>query len=125
MDEHARITEAAIALADAIGRRDGPSIRALLTPDFLLRTPGQGSADADAFIAGVQGIPGEILSVRLENLVIDLTGPSALVTGIQRAQVRINGHVVDDVRPFVDWFVQSEDRWKVRVAVDLAAQQPS
>jgi hypothetical protein len=43
-----------------------------------------------------------------------------LVTGVQRAQVRIEGKLVEDVRPFVDWFVQSASgRWQVKVAVDL------
>lgn len=124
MEEHAKIADAAHALAQAISRRDGGAIRDLVTPDFLLRTPGQSAADVDAFIAGIKQIPGEIVSVRLENLAIDVTAGGALVTGVQRAQLRLEGKWVDDVRPFVDWFVQAEGgRWRVRVAIDVPAPQ--
>jgi hypothetical protein len=120
MDERSLIAETAHTLASAISRRDAVAVRALLTADFSLRSPGKGAVDVDGFVAGIQQIPGEIVFVRLENLEIDLTGPSALVTGIQRAQLRIEGKLVDDARPFADWFVQSEPgRWQIKVALDL------
>jgi hypothetical protein len=43
------------------------------------------------------------------------------VTGIQHAQVRIDGKVIDDRRPFVDWFVFNHGSWKIQVAVDVPA----
>jgi len=120
MDERGRIAEAAHTLARAISRKDAAAIREVLTTDFSLRTPGKGAVDAVRFVAGIQQIPGEIIFVRLENLEIDLMGPSALVTGIQRTQLRIDGNLVEDVRPFIDWFVQDElGRWQIKVAMDL------
>jgi ketosteroid isomerase-like protein len=118
--ERDKVIEAAHALAAAISRRDTAAVRELVTPDFLLRTPGKGAVNVDAFVAGIQQIPGEIVSVRLEHLELDPTPAGVLVTGIQHAQVRIEGTLVQDVRPFVDWFVQSAGgRWQVKVAVDL------
>ena len=38
---------------------------------------------------------------------------------MQHAQVRVDGQVVDDRRPFVDWFVKDAGEWRIRVAVDL------
>ena len=124
MDELAGVTTAAHDLAGAISRRDSAAIRELLTSDFVLRTPGQGAADVEAFVAGIQQIPGEIVFVQLENLVIDVHAGIALATGIQRVQLRLDGKLVDDACPFVDWFVRGDDgRWRVRVAVDLSAPQ--
>jgi hypothetical protein len=46
---------------------------------------------------------------------------SALVTGIQNAQVRIAGKDVDDRRAFVDWFVKTSGAWRIRAAVEPPA----
>ncbi len=92
-------------MAAAIGRRDVAAVRALLAHDFVQRAIGGGSAHASEFLAAVAQIPGEILSVDLEHLEVDLTDAGALVTGIQHARVRVDADVVDDRRPFVDWMV--------------------
>ena len=120
--EHPRIAAAADSLAHAIGRKDGTAIRALLAPDFALRTPGGGTVDGEKFIATIEAIPLEMVFVRLERVQIELLEGGALVTGIQHAQVRSDGQTVDELRPFVDWFVQVDGgQWLVRVAVDLPA----
>jgi hypothetical protein len=59
--------------------------------------------------------------VKLAGVRIDLAGGGALVSGIQHAQVRVEGQDVDDRRAFVDWFVKDGGAWKIRVAVDLPA----
>ena len=120
MDHRSRIAEIAHTLADAISRRDVATIRKILAMDFLLRSPGRSAVGAEEFVANIQQIPGEIVYVRLESLEVDVAGSTALVTGIQRAQVRVEGNALDDVRPFVDWFVQTaQGEWQIKVAVDL------
>jgi Domain of unknown function (DUF4440) len=52
-------------------------------------------------------------------LTTDVSGDSAIVTGVQHAQLTIDGAVVDDRRSFVDWFVREEGDWRLRLAVDL------
>ena len=122
MDERTLISEAATALAEAIGRKDAAAVDSLLTPDFLLRTPGGTSTPRAAFIEAVCAIPAEVLSVRLTGLEIDLGDGVALVTGVQHAHCRFHGELLNDVRPFADWFQRSSDgRWQVRVALDLTA----
>jgi hypothetical protein len=50
-----------------------------------------------------------------------VSGDAAIVTGVQQAQLKIDGAVVIDRRPFVDWFVKEAGDWRLRVAVDLPA----
>jgi len=122
MDDRMRITEAATALAEAIGRRDADAVDRLLAPDFRLRTPGGASTPRADFIEAVCAIPAEVLSVTLKNLEIDLGEGVALVTGVQHAHCRFHGELLNDVRPFADWFQRAADgRWQVRVALDLTA----
>jgi hypothetical protein len=40
---------------------------------------------------------------------------------VQHAQVRMDGQLVDERRPFVDWFVKQAGGWRIRVAIDLPA----
>jgi Domain of unknown function (DUF4440) len=105
-------------VATAIGARDLPALRALLSPDFVHRTLGGGSVPLEPFLAGIEQMPWEILSVTLEQVVIDLADGAALVTGRQHAQVRVNDALVDDRRPFADWFVKVDGGWRLRAAIE-------
>jgi hypothetical protein len=117
-DELIRISD---RLAEAISRRDTETIATLLAPGFLHRTLAGGAIDATAFLRGIEGIPGEILSVELEHLTVDLQGQHALVTGVQKASVRLDGKEAADSRGFVDWFVRLPGGWRLQLAVDFPA----
>jgi len=119
MDDREQVIEASEHIATAIARRDVRAIRALLAPDFVHRAIGGAATGADAFLRAIEQIPGEIVFVRLDQLQIDVSGSGALVAGVQHAQVRVDGQVVDDRRPFVDWFVKEAGAWRIRVAIDL------
>src|SRR5262245_40060602 len=121
MKEHEAVAECARRITAAIARRDRPALAGLLASRFVHRTPGSDSVDTEAFLQAVERIPGEILSVTLEHLAIDVMGDAALATGIQHAQVRLDGRVIEDRRAFVDWFVKEAGAWQIRVAVDLPA----
>jgi Domain of unknown function (DUF4440) len=123
MDESDRVIQAAMEIADAIERRDVDVLASALAPGFLHRTPGGETRDADNFLREIGEIPGEILFVRLDSLKVDVSDAGALVTGIQHAQVRIDGKQIDDRRAFVDWFVTHGGKWRIRVAVDLPIAQ--
>jgi ketosteroid isomerase-like protein len=119
MDDRERLIELSGDLADAIGRRDAAAVRGLLAAAFVQRHAGGDPVDADAFLDGIAGIPGEILSVKIQQLTVDIAGDAAIVTGIQHAQLKIDGNLVDDHRSFVDWFVREAGDWRLRAAVDL------
>jgi len=121
MTDQDAIRAASENIAAAIGRRDTAALRALMVPGFVHRTHGGAGTDLETFLTGVSQIPGEILAVRLEHLEIDLAETGALVTGIQYAQLRIDGQVVEDRRGFVDWFIKQAGEWRIQAAVDLPA----
>ena len=110
MSDRDEIVEASQQLAGAISRRDLSALAQYLAIGFVHRTHGGSVVDAEGFIRGIEQIPGEILAVTLDRLDVDLVPTGALVTGVQHAQVRVEGQVVDDRRGFVDWFVKQEGR---------------
>lgn len=121
MPDRQKLAAAAEAVAAAIGARDLPALGALLAPGFTHRMHGGEVSGRDKFLAAVAASPGEIVFVRLEDLRIDVTPTGALVTGFQRAQVKMDGRTVDDRRGFIDWFVEVNGDWKIQAAVDLPA----
>lgn len=125
MDEQSKIIVASERLAAAIGRRDVDAIRGLLAPGFVHRSHGGEAVSLEAFLGAIEQIPGEITFVKLEHLQVDLTASGALVTGIQHAQLRVDGQAIDDRRRFVDWFINVAGEWRVQAAVDLPEQEPT
>jgi hypothetical protein len=124
MEERDAVVEVAERIASAIARRDLTAIRSLLAPGFIQRTHGRAGVDAEAFIRAIGQIPGEIRFVRLEQLEVDMFGTGALATGVQHAQVLVDGHIIDDRRQFVDWFVKHAGGWLIQAAVDLPGASP-
>ena len=121
IDDRERLIVISEQLAAAIARRDLASVRAILAKGFVQRPAGGDAVDAEAFLTGISKIPGDILFVKVEQLTTDVLGDSAIVTGIQQAQLKVDGAVIIDRRPFVDWFVRENGDWRVRLAVDLPA----
>jgi len=119
IDERERILATAVAIADAIGARDLARLGTLLSADFVHRKAGAGASGAAAFLAAIERIPGEILSVALARIEIDVAGDGALVTGVQHARVRLDGELIEDTRPFVDWLVKESGEWRLRAAVEV------
>ena len=115
-----RIAAAAEAVAAAIGARDVDALRGLLAPGFVHRTHGGEVAGLEKFLAGIAAISGDINFVKLEDLRLDVTPAGVLATGVQHAQLRIDGQTIDDRRGFIDWFVDVNGEWKIQAAVDVA-----
>jgi hypothetical protein len=106
-------------IATLIARRDGTALRALMAPGFVARALGGQVMGADEFVAGVEGLPGDIEFVRVEGLAVDVTPAGALVSGVQTARLVVDGATVDDRRSFADWFVQTTDGWRLQAALDI------
>jgi len=119
MGDREQLIELSERLASAIGRRDVAAVGRLLATSFVQRHAGGEPVDADAFLGGIANLPGEILSVKVEQLTVDLAGDGAIVTGTQRAQLKIDGELADDRRAFVDWFVREAGEWRLRAAIDF------
>jgi hypothetical protein len=121
MGDREQLIDISEQLASAISRRDVAAVRGFLADGFVQRPAGGTAVDTETFLANITRIPGDILFVKVEQLTVDIWGDSAIVTGIQQARLEIDGSVVNDRRAFVDWFVKENGDWKVRTAVDLAA----
>jgi ketosteroid isomerase-like protein len=118
MSDHDAVLACARDVAAAIGRRDEAALRDLLASDFVHRTPGGPTVTLEPFLTAIGQIPGEILSVSVDELNVDIAGDAGIVTGIQHARVKVDGAIIDDTRPFADWFVKESGRWRLRVAVE-------
>src|SRR5688572_16789549 len=113
--------QTAQTIAAAIGRRDVRLLADVLAPGFTYRGDGGSTQSAAAaFLDGIRNIPGEIVFVRLERVAIDVAGDAALLTGIQHAQVSVDGQTIDDRRGFADFFVKIDGVWKLRAGADFA-----
>jgi len=119
MGDREQLIELSERLAAAIGRRDVVEVSGLLAKGFVQRRAGGEPVDARAFLDGIAKLPGEILSVTVQQLTVDTAGDGAVVTGLQHAQLKIEGELVDDHRSFVDWFVREGGAWRLRAAIDF------
>jgi len=119
MDDREQLIDISKRLAAAIGQRDIAAVRSLLAKGFVQRPAGADAVDAEAFLTGIAKIPGDILFVKVDQLTVDLSGDGAIVTGMQQAQLKIDGAVVSDRRAFVDWFVKESGDWKLRAAIEF------
>jgi ketosteroid isomerase-like protein len=119
MSDHDELIGRSEALAAAIARRDVAAVRTFLAPGFVHRSAGGDATAAEAVLAGITQIPGDILFVKVEQITTDVAGDHAIVTGIQHAQLKVNDAVIVDRRRFVDLFVREGGEWRVRVAVDF------
>ena len=124
MDSRSQLIAVSEAIAAAIAARDVAALSRLLTADFVHRTIGQPPQAAGAFLDAIGSIPGEIVFVRLGGVEVDETGAGAIVTGVQHAQLRIDGQVMNDRRPFVDVFVHVDGDWRLRLAISPPAAEP-
>lgn len=115
----AAIRDVAEGVAAAIGRRDIATLRSLLANGFAHRTHGGDATDLEAFLRGIEQIPGDIDFVTLEDLAIDVYPGGALATGFQHAHVTVDGQGITDRRRFIDWFVLEDGRWRILAAVDV------
>ena len=104
---------------EAIGRKDAAALRRILDEGFIFRAPGGAEMSREEFLKNVTVIPAEILSVRGEGVRADLFGETAVVTGVQRARVRVDGKEFDSVGAFTDVFVKRRGRWRLRLAYSI------
>jgi hypothetical protein len=104
---------------DAIGRKDAAALRRILHPQFVYRTPGAPEASREEFLKNVTSLTAEIISVRGEEVRADVFGETAVVTGVQRARVRVDGKEFDSVGAFTDVFVKRRGRWRLWLAYSI------
>ena len=115
-DERALLTLEDLVI-EAIRRRDAEALGALVTDGFvLLGSDGSQTAREDFLRAAVE-IPGEILELSVLHLRARVVGGVGVLTGLQRARVRLpTGVEVDDVAFFTDVCVRTGTGWRMALA---------
>jgi hypothetical protein len=105
------------ALMEAIRRKDRRGVRVTLSQDFTLLGPDGSELDVEGFVSAVTSVPGELLEVSAEHLRARVIGGVGVLTGVQRARVRLpDGTVIEEVQAFTDVCTRSDDGWRMRLA---------
>lgn len=104
----------------AIEGKDVAALSSLFADDFVYRTPGNRDAGKVEFLQNISSIPFEILSVRGEELRVFISGETAVLTGVQRAEFRTSDGTegVSSVA-FTDVLVKRGERWLMVLAYSI------
>ena len=101
----------------ALQAKDAVRFGKLLADDFVYRAPGQPDADKPTFLKSVVELPGTILKIDGEGVKVAIRGDAAMVTGVQRVQLRHpDGTVEAGATAFSDLFVRRAGRWVLAAA---------
>jgi len=101
----------------AIKSKDATALEPLLAEEFIYRTHFGAESDKHAFLESIASFPIEILSLRGEELKVNLFGETAVLTGVQRAEARApEGEPEESAVAFTDVFVRRDGRWLMALA---------
>ena len=105
------------SVIDAIRRRDARALAALVTESFVLLGSDGTETQREDFLRAAVEIPGEILELSVLHLRARVVGGVGVLTGLQRARVRLpTGIEVDDVAFFTDVCVRTGTGWRMALA---------
>ena len=105
------------SVIDAIRRRDVSALAALVTEGFVLVGSDGTETRREEFLRAAVEIPGEILELSALHLRARAVGGVGVLTGLQRARVRLpSGIELDDVAFFTDVCVRTGTGWKMALA---------
>lgn len=104
-------------IMDAIKSKNATVLAPLLADDFIYRTHFGAETNKTEFVQSITSFPVEILSIRGEELKVNVYGETAVLTGVQRAEARApEGEPEESAVAFTDVFVRSEGRWLMVLA---------
>lgn len=108
----------------AIKNKDAEALRRILADEFVYRSPNGPDTHKAEFIRVATTLPVKLLSVWGENLQVNIYGETAVLTGVQHAQVQTDdGKEVISSVAFTDIFVKRFNNWTMTLAygVELGA----
>jgi hypothetical protein len=104
-------------ILDAIRSRNRAALEGLLAPDFVQIDERGNRQGRDAFITAVETGDFHIDELWFEMLSVERFDQTAVVCGVQRAQVRLpDGARIEGRTAFTDVFVRGAAGWCLRVA---------
>jgi hypothetical protein len=103
-------------LFHAIATRDVATLEDLAASEFRFETAAGESGDRRSWLEGVRAMPYTIESITNEDLRLRLDGDRAVLCGVQRAVVLIDGKPIRDDAQFCDRWETRDGRWQVTFA---------
>lgn len=101
----------------AIKSKDRAALEPMLAEEFVYRTHFGAEADKAAFLESIASFPVEILSLRGEELMVNVYGDTAVLTGVQIAEARPpEGETEESAVAFTDVFVRRNGSWLMALA---------
>jgi ketosteroid isomerase-like protein len=96
----------------AIKDKNTAALGRILADDFVYRTPAGAEANRAEFLQNIKTLPVRILSIRGENLKVNVYGETAVLTGVQAAQAQDSEGKEGVTRvAFTDVFIKRQGRW--------------
>ena len=116
-DARQELVDLSHQISAAILHRDRAALDAVLHPEFVqINEAGVRTARA-AFIDAVCDSDLAITDLTFNHLSVEVFDQTGIVTGVQRARVRLaNGDVVTGRTAFTDVFLKSGEAWRLRIA---------
>lgn len=109
----------------AVKNQDTETLRRILTDDFVYRSPGNDEVAKDDFLKLSASFPYQIVSIRGEEMKINVYGDTAVLTGLQLAKTRNDeGKEETSAVMFTDVFVKHNGRWMLALAYAVDLPQP-
>ena len=101
----------------AIKGKDSATLESLVADDFIYRTHFGAEANKSEFLKSIASFPLEILAIRGEELKVNVYGETAILTGVQHADVRTpEGNAEESAVAFTDVFARREGQWRMVLA---------
>lgn len=101
----------------AIKAKDAEALAPLVADEFIYRTHFGAESNKTEFLQSIASIPVEIVSLRGDELKVNVYGDTAILTGVQRAEARQpESEVEESAVAFTDVFVQRDGRWLMVLA---------
>jgi ketosteroid isomerase-like protein len=116
-DFSSEILEIERDIMSAIKGKDIAALEPMLADEFIYRTHFGAEADKAAFLESIVSFPVEIISLRGEELKVNVYGDTAVLTGVQVAEARPpEGETEESAVAFTDVFVRRDGRWLMVLA---------
>jgi ketosteroid isomerase-like protein len=98
----------------AIKSKDAKKLDQILSDDFIYRNPMEGDRSRSEFLAAIESLPVEIVSVWSEDMKVRIFADVAVMSGTQKAKT-LNEHGKEEViaAAFVDLFAKRQEEWKL------------
>ena len=101
----------------AIKNKDVAALEPLLADEFVYRTHFGAESDKREFLKSIDSFPMKILSLRGEELNVNVYGETAVITGVQIAEARPpEGETEESAVAFTDVFLRRNGRWVMVLA---------